>query len=89
MLAVIRTLLRRRMRRFYAFAVLFGLSTKYISYPDVIQNTLATGSPLQSAAISVIGAPGFKLALLLGAVTAGVLLLVDIIKKDDQEYSFA
>lgn len=88
-LAVIRTLLRRRMRRFYTFAILFGLSTKYISYPDVIQNALATGSPLQSGVLAVIGAPGFKLALLLGAVTAGVLLLIDIVKKDDREYVFA
>lgn len=88
-LAVIRALLKRRMRRLYVFATLFAISSQYISYPNVFRNVIATGSPLQSALQSLVGAPGFKLALVSAVVTAGALLLLDIAKPEKDKYQFA
>lgn len=88
-LAIMRALLRRRMRRFYAFIALFGLSTEYISYSDVVRNAMASPSPIQSAVFAMIDAPGFKLALMLAAVAAGILLFIDFVKKDEREYIYA
>lgn len=88
-IAVARALFKRRMRRFYAFALFFGISAEYISYPNVLRNIFATGSPVQSAVSALVGAPGFKLALVFAALTAGALLALDLARKDEQKYSYA